>query len=171
LVTLAAGALAVLWLEGCGSTASGLDASAVERAIAGSILTQRHLHAGVECPKEVPRKAGLVFTCTARLDVGSYPVSVTETNGNGNVRYQNQAPLVVLNKAKVEVAIRESILLQRHLQSTVSCPAEVIQQAGARFTCTANVHHRSYPFEVTEVDGSGHVRYLGGRPSLPGGRP
>ncbi len=133
----------------------------MEHAIAASILTQRHLYATVRCPSKVPRKAGLVFTCTASLNVGTYPVSVTETNNSGHFRYQNQAPLVTLNIAGVEQAIRQSISSQRRLSSTVTCPAEVIQKAGIVFTCTAMVHGQSYPFEVTEVDDSGHVRYIG----------
>jgi hypothetical protein len=79
-------------LAGCGSGSSvpTLTTVAVERAVAQSILTQHHLHATVNCPSKVPQEAGLVFTCAASLDVGTYPVSVTETNGGGHVRYQNQ---------------------------------------------------------------------------------
>ncbi len=133
----------------------------MERAVAASILTQHHLSATVSCPSKVPRRAGVVFTCTANLNVGTYPVSVTETNSSGHVEYQNQASLVTLNIAGVEQAIKQSISSQRHLNSTVTCPAEVIQKAGIVFTCTAVVNGRSSPFEVTEVDDKGHVRYVG----------
>jgi hypothetical protein len=165
LPTLAVGALAVLPLAGCGREAPVLNVEIVERAVARSILIQHHLHAGVKCPEHVPRQAGLVFTCTARLEVGTYPVSATVTSTNGHIRYQNRAPLTVLDITRVEQAIRDSILIQRHERSTVRCPAEVIQQAAIAFSCTANVHHRSYPFEVREVDSKGHVRYLGRRSS------
>jgi hypothetical protein len=160
---LAAAILATYSLTSCGSSTPTLNTGAVERAVAQSILTQRHLYATVGCPSKVPRKAGLVFTCTASLNVGTYPVLVTETNDRGHVRYQNQAPLIILNIARVEGAIRQSILSQRHLQSTVTCPAEVIQRAGIAFTCTATVSGQQYPFAVTEVDGNGHVRYVGRR--------
>ncbi len=133
----------------------------VERAVAASILTQHHLYTTVRCPLKVPKKAGTVFTCTASLNVGTYPVTVTETNDSGHVSYQDQAPLTALNIAKVEQAIKQSIGSQRHLSSTVSCPAEVIQKTGIVFTCTATVNDKPYPFEVTETDGSGHVRYIG----------
>jgi hypothetical protein len=133
----------------------------VERAIAGSILTQRHVHANVTCPANVPRRAGLAFTCMAKLNVGAYPVSVTEVNSSGRVRYENQSRLAILDIAKVEGAIRGSILSQRRLRSVVTCPAEVIQQPGVRFTCTATVGGHRYLFEVAETDGNGHVRYLG----------
>ena len=106
-------------------------------------------------------KAGFAFTCKAKLDVGAYPVLVTETNARGHVRYLNQMPLTVLDIARVERAIGQSISAQRGPRSTVACPTEVIQKAEVAFTCTATVAGRGYPFAVTEVDNHGHVRYAG----------
>jgi hypothetical protein len=160
-LALAAGALLSMLLGGCGSSAPTLNTTAVERAIAESIHTERNVQVTVLCPAELPRKAGFAFTCAARLDVGSYPVAVTETDDAGHVRYANPAPLVALDVAKVERAVAASILAQRHLHAVVRCPAEVLQRAGIGFTCTAMVGGRGYPFAVTEVDGSGHVKYLG----------
>ncbi len=148
-------------LSGCGKSGPTLNTVPVEHAIAASILTQHHLNAVVSCPSNTPRKAGFTFTCTAKLDVGTYPISVTETNGSGHVRYRDHEPLVALDIAKVEQSIRESISSQRRLSSTVACPTEVLQKAGIVFTCTATVSGRGYPFAVTEVDGDGHVRYVG----------
>jgi hypothetical protein len=162
-VGLAASVLVAAPISGCGSSTPTLNTIPVERAVAASILAQHHLYVTVGCPSKVPRKAGFVFTCTASLNVGTYPVLVTQTNGSGHVSYQNQAPLVILNIARVERAIRRSILSQRHLHSTVTCPPEVIQKAGIAFTCTATANGRRYPFAVTEVDGNGHVRYIGRR--------
>jgi hypothetical protein len=159
--TSAAAASAALLLLGCGKSMPTLNTVRIERAVTQSILTQHHLHTTVSCPKRVPRKARFAFTCTARLSVGTYPVLVTETNASGHVRYENQAPLVSLDIAGVERAITQSILSQRRLQATVTCPAEVIQKAGIAFTCTAMVGGRAYPFAVTESDGDGHVRYVG----------
>jgi hypothetical protein len=154
-----------LSLSGCGESARTLNVAKVERAIAGSILAQRHLHTAVHCPYNIPTKIGFAFTCTANLNVGTYPISVIETDGSGHVRYQNTAPLVTLDVASVEQAIRRSIYSQRHLGTTVTCPTEVIQKAGIVFTCTATTSGpaggRRYPFAVTEVDGDGHVRYVG----------
>jgi Domain of unknown function (DUF4333) len=148
-------------LGGCGSSTPRLNPAVVERAIAGSILAERRITSTVHCPANVPRKAGTVFTCTAYFDVGSYPIAVTETNASGHVRYGNTAPLVILNIRKVESAITSSILSQRHLKAAVSCPAEVLQQAGTNFTCTASINGSRYPFAVTETDDNGHVRYIG----------
>jgi hypothetical protein len=148
-------------LSACGSSTPTLNTVTEERAIAASILAQHHLHAAVQCPSSPPRKAGFTFACTAKFDVGTYPVTVSETNGRGHVRYQDQDPLVALDIAKVEQSIAQSIRAQRRLSSTVICPAEVLQKVGIVFTCTATVSSRGYPFVVTEVDGSGHVRYVG----------
>lgn len=149
--------------SGCGKSAPKLNTVTVEHAVAASILTQHHLYTTVRCPPTVARKAGVTFTCTASLDAGTYPVLVTETNDSGHVRYQNNAPLVTLDITSIEQAIKQSIHSQRHLDATVACPAEVIQKAGTIFTCTATLKGRRFPFEVTEIDGDGHVRYIGRR--------
>jgi Domain of unknown function (DUF4333) len=161
--SLIVGCLLVLLLGSCGSHTQTLDTAATERAIAQSILAEHNVRTHVECPREVRREAGVIFRCTARLDVGAYPVLVTETDNGGHVKYENSSPLVVLDIAKVQQAINTSILRQRHLRSTVACPAQVLQQAGIRFTCTATVNGQAYPFDVTEIDADGHVRYLGRR--------
>jgi len=155
--------LASVCVSACGSSTRNLDSVTVERAIAKSILRERDLNTTVACPSRVPQRAGRVFTCTARLDVGTYPVTVTEINGSGHVGFQDERPLVVLNVAKVQRAIEASVLHQRHLRATASCPAEVLQRAGLVFQCTAVIDgeaHR-YPFVVSELDDAGHVRYLG----------
>jgi len=173
LIGLAGAILVAVCVSACGSSGSSartLDSVKVERAIASSIMAQRHLHATVSCPAEVIQRAGHTFTCTARLDVGAYPVTATEVGDGGKVRFEDSAPLIALDIAKVERAIEQSIRSQRHLPSTVVCPAEVIQRAGIAFMCTATVGHRSYPFAVTEVDGNGHVRYEG-RGGLPAPAP
>ena len=157
---VASGALSGM-LAACGSSDEQLDTARVQRAIQASILTQHGVRTTVQCPDNVTRKAGQAFTCFATLDVGAYPVAVTVKDDAGHVRYGSAAPLVALNVAQVERSIADSILAQRHLTSRVRCPATVLQRTGLRFTCTATVAGRSYPFEVTETDNAGHVRYVG----------
>jgi hypothetical protein len=155
--------LASVCLSACESSTRILDSVTVERAIARSILRERDLYTTVACPSKVPQLAGRVFTCTARLDVGAYPVTVTEINGSGHVGFQDERPLVVLNVAKVQRAIEASVFDQRHVRATASCPAEVLQRAGLVFQCTAVIDGEShrYPFVVSEVNDAGHVRYVG----------
>lgn len=156
----------LLALAGCGGSstatnAASLDNVKIERAIADSILTEHHAYALVSCPVHVPEQQGRHFKCIAKLTVGSYPVYVTETDGKGQVSYSNKAPLKILDTHTVQRSIAASILTQRGLHARVSCPSNVMQRKGLRFTCTARAAGKSYPFEVTEVDGNGHVRYLG----------
>jgi hypothetical protein len=159
-LSLVAVSLVVL-LAGCGSSSSTLATAPVENAISGSILRLHNIRTTVHCPSNVQRKAGVAFTCAANVEVGSYPIYVTETNSSGRVRFGNTAPLVILNIAKVQRAIESSILSQRHLKSAVVCPAQVLQQAGLTFTCTATVNGKGYPFAVSETNSAGHVRYEG----------
>lgn len=144
-----------------------MSTAQIEKAITRTILRQRNVQTTVHCPPKVQRKAGVGFTCTAKLEVGSYPIAVTETDSIGRARFGSAAPLVILNIAKVQRAIQTSILSQRHLNSTVSCPAQVLQQAGIAFTCTATVNGKGYPFAVGEDNSHGHVHYEGLRVSGP----
>jgi hypothetical protein len=65
----------------------------------------------------------------------------------------------ILNTEKIEAAIEQSSLAQRGVHVQVSCPSAVHEQQGLVFTCVAILGHSSTRFVVTELDGSGHVRY------------
>jgi len=65
----------------------------------------------------------------------------------------------ILNTEKVERAIEHSSLAQRGKHAQVTCPSGVHQKKGLVFSCTAVVKRGSTRFVVTELDGSGHVRY------------
>jgi hypothetical protein len=67
---------------------------------------------------------------------------------------------VLLDTARVQRAISESILTRRRLHSKVICPRSVRQIAGAHFDCTATVTGRAYIVAVTQVDSAGHVTYI-----------
>jgi hypothetical protein len=158
---LAVASALVIALSGCGTNAGVLHTTSIERAISSSILTQHHLYAHVSCPSQVRRSAGVRFVCDAQLDVGTYPVAVTELNDRGRVRYENRSRLTVLDIARVRAAIARSIASQRHHHATVTCPREVLQQAGLSFSCTVIVAGHHYSFSVRELDSYGHVRYVG----------
>lgn len=77
------------------------------------------------------------------------------------------AKTTYLNVARVERAIERSILTQRHLKSTVVCPAKVPQRPG-KFPCIATTisvkkPHRAIktPFVVTIRNDKGAVTYEG----------
>jgi hypothetical protein len=70
-----------------------------------------------------------------------------------------------LDMTRVAASIEESILLKRHLHSTVTCPAGIEQRAGNDFTCfatgTIGAKKTPYrtPFQVTQVNNNGYVTY------------
>ncbi len=90
-------------------------------------------------------------------------MSVTETNRSGQLKYTSKRAVVLLDIPKVETALRESIAAQKHLAAAVTCPAYVLQEEGLVFTCTAAVKGQAtiYPYAVTEVTGTGKVRFIG----------
>jgi hypothetical protein len=65
----------------------------------------------------------------------------------------------ILNTEKVERAIEQSSLAQRHQHARVSCPSGVHQKKGLVFACTAATASGKTEFTVTELDGGGNVRY------------
>jgi Domain of unknown function (DUF4333) len=67
---------------------------------------------------------------------------------------------VLLDTARVQRAIADSILARRGLHSSVVCPRSVRQITGAHFDCTATVNGRTYIVAVTQVDSAGHVTYI-----------
>jgi L-serine deaminase len=74
--------------------------------------------------------------------------------------WHNTSTPLALNTDKVARSIQASILSQRHIQSTVNCPHNIIQKAGVVFECDAAVHGRTFEVFVTETDGDGHVVFV-----------
>jgi hypothetical protein len=153
---------------GCGSSSPTLGTAAIESSITKALLVQRGARADVTCPAKVPAKKGAQFTCNAALNVGEYPVSVTEIDGKGGVKWGSKAALVILNTSHVSSAIEQSVLAQRGVKSTVVCPRDVLQKVGLSFVCKAvvaragsKVKAGTYQFRATESDSLGHVRYVG----------
>lgn len=172
--TMVGAVVAAGLLAGCGGgTHRTLDATGVSRSIAQSILKQHRIYATVSCPTSVPQEKGHDFTCQAAVDVGHYPVPVTQDDNKGNVSWNTRAPLALVDMPRVRSAIRHSILSQRHVRASVVCPTQVLQQKGLKFTCTATVgaadsskrvHAGDYGFTVVQTDDAGHVTYA----AIPG---
>lgn len=68
-------------------------------------------------------------------------------------------PTTSLNTGKVARAIENSSWTQRGQHAQASCPADVPQMQGLKFSCTAVVGQTETRFVVTETDGAGHVHY------------
>jgi hypothetical protein len=87
----------VAGLSACGSSSSSSSTSSaktnlntphVERAIARSILSERHVHAKVVCPRVVPQQKGHNFTCIATVGKTTTPFAVAQQNNAGYVTYR-----------------------------------------------------------------------------------
>lgn len=153
---------AALSSAACGhSETKTIESAQVEHELQRGILRHSGIPTTVKCPVGIKREVGFAFICMAQLEAGAYPLTVTVTGNNGNVRYVNHEPFLALNTTKVEGAIVASIAKQRGLASKVHCPRYVLQRKGVTFSCTATVNGQSYPFTVTQTNASGHVVYEG----------
>jgi hypothetical protein len=65
----------------------------------------------------------------------------------------------ILDTGKIERAIADSSLAQRGLHADVSCPSDVPQKQGMKFSCTATVGQVDTEFVVVQTDDAGHVHY------------
>jgi len=73
-----------------------------------------------------------------------------------------------VNSSQVERSIEESVLRERHIQTTVVCPAAVPAKKGQTFECIATSHSTTKPstesktpFIVTVQNSAGYVTYVG----------
>ncbi|HEX3873944.1 MAG TPA: hypothetical protein VHW26_07345 [Solirubrobacteraceae bacterium] len=69
-------------------------------------------------------------------------------------------PPVTLDTARVERAIEQSILTQRHIRAVASCPSGVLQRKGLTFSCLVTYTRGKATFVVNQLDdrGNGHYR-------------
>ena len=73
-----------------------------------------------------------------------------------------------LSTAQTKAAIEESILRERHVHATVTCPAEVVKAKGTTFECLAVASNGARTtFHVIEVNGKGAVKYSSPPAPLP----
>jgi hypothetical protein len=73
-----------------------------------------------------------------------------------------------LDTARVAASIEKSVLTERHLHSTVVCPAVVPQEPGRTFECIATTKSTKPPFTVSKTpfivtvqSSRGYVTYVG----------
>lgn len=69
------------------ATAAFLDTRRIELAIQQSVLSQRHVHVKVICPKAVPQRKGHDFHCIATQGRLQTPFAVVQRNNEGYVTY------------------------------------------------------------------------------------
>lgn len=155
-------ALAALTLAACGGSDTTIKTTGYAKAIQKSVLDQHKQVVNVDCPPTVKKKKGESFVCNVKLEVGTYPVTVTMIDDNGKAKYGNSTPLILLDTGQVEHAIGVQIRHQRHLGSDVTCPKQVLQKQGLTFFCTAKVEDGvTTRFKVSQTDDKGHVNFVG----------
>jgi hypothetical protein len=106
----------------------------------------------------VPRGAVLpiaALVCAALIGAcgSSSSTSTTKTN---------------VNTSRVAASIEHSVLVKRHLHTTVVCPTAVPQEKGKTFECIATSTATKAPFAVTKTpfvvtvqNNAGYVTYVG----------
>ncbi len=86
----------------------------------------------------------------------------------GSSSSNTSSTATTLNTNRVAASIEQSILKERHIHATVTCPASVPQQKGRTFVCIASSHSTKTPstvtktpFKVTVETNKGYVTYVG----------
>jgi uncharacterized protein DUF4333 len=65
-----------------------------------------------------------------------------------------------IDPSRVEKAIEVSVAEQSHRLSIVVCPTGIKREKGKTFICVATLANgQKYPFDVTQKDDKGNVRY------------
>ena len=72
---------------------------------------------------------------------------------------ETSIPSAILNTHRIELAIKQSILSERHIHAKVACPSVVPEQKSRNFACIATIGTTKTPFAVIQTDNSGHVIY------------
>ena len=90
---------------------------------------------------------------TALLAVGVASAALTGCGGGSSTAD-------TIDPTRVEKAIEVSIIEQSKKLSVVVCPTGQAKKAGATFICVATLQSgERFPFEVTQKDGDGNLRY------------
>ena len=85
--------------------------------------------------------------------------SGSSTNSTSTTTPKRSTPTAILNTRHVALAIKQSILAERHIHAKVFCPKVVPQQKGRNFACIATIGTTKTPFAVTQQNSRGYVTY------------
>jgi hypothetical protein len=147
------------------TTASkAVDRSRVAAAIAASVKRERHVDASVTCPTGVASRTAPRFYCVAQVGARITTFAITRSGSSGQLSFAGVGGAAVphLDAGRIEQSIAASIKGSRGAKATVRCPVDFPRQRGLSFVCTATVRSGgSTRFEVSQVDGHGHVTYRG----------
>lgn len=103
--------------------------------------------------------ASLTTACgssQAPTSTTSAPTSATTAEGATTTA---GAPTAFLDTRRIELAIEQSVLSQRHVHVKVICPKAVPQRKGHDFHCIATQGRLQTPFAVVQRNNEGYVTY------------
>ncbi|MCM1982729.1 DUF4333 domain-containing protein [Lyngbya confervoides] len=154
--------LLALTLAACNTT---IDDAKVETAISEGIQTQTGLVANtVICPEDQKIEEGNTFTCKVTLEGGqSFDAEVTQTDDEGNIRWDAQKGLESLNglisNAALEEQIAQGISEQLQVETSADCGGKFrIALTGETFECTVtDVQGNEQRVQVEAKDDEGNV--------------
>ena len=121
----------------------------------------------IETP--TPTVGRIVRVRRAAIVAGAALACAAAISACGSSSSKSSGSRTNLDTHHVATAIQQSILTERHLKSTVTCPPVVPQEAGRTFVCIATTTTRSTKkpvtiktlFKVTVRNSKGYVTYVG----------
>ncbi|MCM2256267.1 MAG: DUF4333 domain-containing protein [Vicinamibacteria bacterium] len=137
----------------------GLDMDKVKALISELITKQVGASVkSVTCPEQRETKAGDSFECTAEIDHGKVPVTVTQKDGDGTVSAELKQ--AILKVGELEKLIAGNIKESTGDDATVSCgPKFRPSTPNETFDCTAKTPDADVKIKVTVKDDQGNVRF------------
>jgi hypothetical protein len=159
-----AGAVAMA-IGGCSASVSiggkKIDAGKLERSISETVSgSVGVVPERVDCPDDVALKKGHTFQCTARVNGQDAAVRVTQSDDDGNVRFENVDAL--LSTQKLVDAIANGVNQQTGRRVTVNCGSRqvLVEPVGARLSCQAvTASGESETITVNVLDRQGNVNW------------
>jgi Domain of unknown function (DUF4333) len=136
----------------CSGGSSTLDGSDVAKSI-GTQLRKDFAGAPIgatKCPKEIKKKSGKEFTCTATVGNEQVPITVTQTDRGSGYRAVRQ--VAVLDVAKVQAFVQTQYDQTVGVQVTAACaPGKVVLVAKPRTSIPCSVTDSAGTTDTVQV--------------------
>jgi hypothetical protein len=131
--------LSLLLLAGCGKT---LDHDRIAQSIQQDVIKQGGVSLKtVTCPKNVKLEAGQAFECIGETDTGyTFTIPVKQQDDQGNVLWDVPNAKGLLNLAKFETIVQESVQSEMGSRPLIRCGGTYkAVKPGQTFECAVEV--------------------------------
>lgn len=105
------------------------------------------------------RRGGALIVAAALAGATLLSACGSSSSSNSTPAGSTPTPTAILNTNHVALAIKQSILSERHIHAKVTCPKVVPQQKGRNFACLASTGKTKEPVAVTQQNDKGYVTY------------